>query len=76
MKLFPTKYHEQATLRKLHCMTSNRKQFNITYEMLTAVTRDQGWPDVVAGVSACFSNLYLFVLLYNKSLNDWSLEEQ
>ena len=23
-----------------------------------------------------FSNLYLFVLLYNKSLNDWSLEEQ
>ena len=36
-------------------MTSNGKQFTITRKMLTAVTRDQRWPDVLAGISACFS---------------------
>ena len=30
-------------------MTSNRKQFTVTSEMLTAVARDQRWPDVVVG---------------------------
>ena len=43
-------------------MTSNGKQFTVTREMLTAV----------AGISARFC----FVLLYNKSLNDWTLGEQ
>ena len=33
-------------------MTSNGKQFTVTREMLTAVARDQRWPDVVAGISA------------------------
>ena len=36
-------------------MTSNGKQFTVTREMLTAVARDQRWPDVVAGISARFS---------------------
>ena len=37
-------------------MTSNGKQFTVTREMLTAAARDQRWPDVVAGISARFSN--------------------
>ena len=36
-------------------MTSNGKQFTITCEMLTAVARDQRWPDVVAGILVRFS---------------------
>ena len=32
-------------------MTSNGKQFTVTHEMLTAVARDQRWPDVVTGIS-------------------------
>ena len=42
-------------------MTSNGKQFTVTREMLTAVARDQRWPDAVAGISAWFSN-FAFVL--------------
>ena len=42
--------------------------------MLTAVERDQRWPDVVAGITQrVFQHL---LSLYNKSLNDWSLGEQ
>ena len=36
-------------------MTSNVKQFTVSREMLTAVARDQRWPDVVAGISARFA---------------------
>ena len=50
-------------------------QFTVTREMLTAVARDQRWPNVVAGISARFSK-FAFVLLYNKSLYDWPLGEQ
>ena len=42
-------------------MTSNGKQFTVTSEMLTAVARDQRWPDVVAGISSRFSK-FVFVL--------------
>ena len=42
-------------------MTSNGKQLTVTREMLIAVARDQRWPDVVAGISARFSN-FAFVL--------------
>ena len=42
-------------------MTSNEKQFTVTRKMLTAVARDQRWPDVVAGISARFSK-FAFVL--------------
>ena len=41
-------------------MTSNGKQFTVTREMLTAVARDQRWPDIVAGISAHFSKCALF----------------
>ena len=48
-------------------MTSNGKQFTVTREMLTAV----------AEISARYSKFaFVFVLPYNKSLNDWSLGEQ
>ena len=51
-------------------MTSNGKQFTVTREMLTAVARD-GWNH-----SAVFKFCFCFALLYNKSLNNWSLGEQ
>ena len=63
MKLFPAKCHEQATLRKLWRQTGNSS-------LLTAVARN-GW-----NLSAVFKFCFCFVLLYNKSLNDWSLGEQ
>ena len=51
-------------------MTSNGKQFTVTREMLTAVESDR-W-----NLSAVFKFCFRFVLLYNKSLNDWSLGDQ
>ena len=51
-------------------MISNGRQFTVTREMLTAVARDR-W-----NLSAVFKFCFCFVLLYNKSLNDWSLGEQ
>ena len=35
-------------------VTSNGKQFTVTRELLTAVARDQRWPDVVARILARF----------------------
>ena len=40
-------------------MMSNGKQFTITREILTAVERDQRWPDVVTGLSK-----FAFVLFH------------
>ena len=62
-------------------MTSNGKQFTVTREMLTAVARDQSVQLKVAwfcrrNPSAFFKICFRFVLLYNKSLNDWSLGKQ
>ena len=62
-------------------MTSNGKQFTVTREMLTAVARDQSTQLKVAwfcrrNPSAFFKICFCFVLLYNKSLNDWSLGKQ
>ena len=52
-------------------MTSNGKQFTVTHQMLTAVALPLSfkWLFVL-----CHFDPY--VLLYNKSLNDWSLGEQ
>ena len=47
-----------------------KKQFTVTREMLTAVAHDR-WD-----LSAVFKFCFCFVLLCNKSLNDWSLGEQ
>ena len=62
-------------------MTSNGKQFTVTCEMLTAVARDQSVQLKVAwfcrrNPSEFFKICFCFVLLYNKSLNDWSLGKQ
>ena len=45
-------------------MTSNGKQLTVTREMLTAVARDQRWPDVVAEISPCFSKLAFVLFCY------------
>ena len=52
-------------------MTSNRKQFTVTREMLTAVACH--WSITCLFV---FQRFDPFALLYIKSLNDWSLGEQ
>ena len=45
-------------------VTLNGKQFTVTREMLTAVSRDQRWPDVVAGIWARFSKLPFVLFCY------------
>jgi len=52
-------------------MTSNRKQFTVTLEMLTAVARHLSMTGLFV-----FHRFDPFALLYNKSLNDLSLGEQ
>ena len=51
--------------------TSNGKLFTVTREMLTAVARHLSIKRLFV-----FRRFDPFVLLYNKSLNDWSLGEQ
>ena len=63
MELFPTKCHERATLRKLWRQTGNSS-------LLPAVARH------LSITWLFFHRLDPFALLYNKSLNDWSLGEQ
>ena len=58
-------------------MTSKGKQFTVTREMLSAVARDQSMQCKVAwNLSTFFKICFCFGLLYNKSLNDWSIGEQ
>ena len=45
-------------------MPSNGKQFTVTREILTAVVRDQRWPDVIAGISARFQKFALVLSSY------------
>jgi len=52
-------------------MTSNRKQLSVTHEKLTAVARHLSITRLFV-----FHLFDPFALLYNKSLNDWSLGEQ
>ena len=42
-------------------MTLDGKQFTVILEILTAVARDQKWPDVVPGISARFIMYALIV---------------
>ena len=58
-----------------HCESYDVKRETVHYypvnsSLLTAVSRD-GW-----NLSAVFKFCFCFVLLFNKSLNDWSLGEQ
>ena len=64
--------------------TSNRKQFSVTHKMLTTVARGQSvqlkvaWcchRNIRAFFKICFC-FYQAFLLYNKSLNNWSLGQQ
>ena len=70
MKLFPAK-----CMSGQHCESYDVKRekvhcYPVNSSLLTAVARD-GW-----NLSAVFKLWFCFVLLYNKSLNDWSLGEQ
>ena len=56
-------------------MKSNGKQYTVTREMFITVAHDQRWPDVAPLISACFWKFF-FVLLCDKSLNDWSFAAQ
>ena len=58
-------------------MMSNGKQFTVTHEMLMVVAPDQkgGLMLSLESQHGGFSKL-AFVLIYNKSLNDWSLGEK
>ena len=79
MKLFPTKCHELATLRKLWCQAGNSSKEtdhcfppNVDcYCMWSEVAWCCCW-----NLSMFFKICFCFVLLYNKSLNDWSPGEQ
>ena len=70
MKLFLAKCHERETLRKLWRQTGNS---SVLPEMLTAVARDQRWPDVVAGILARLSKLafVLFCNITNYFMTGW-----
>ena len=71
MKLFPAKCHERATLRKLWHQTGNSSL--LPGQQFTVDCCCKWWLES----QRRFQILLLsFVLLYNKSLNDWSLGEQ
>ena len=71
MKLFPAKCHERATLPKLWRQTGNSSL--LPGQQFTVDRCCTWWLESQCGFQKfCFC----FVLLYNKSLNDWSLGEQ
>ena len=72
MKLFPAKCHERATLRKLWRQTGN--SLLLPGQQFTVDCCCTWWLESQRGFQILF--LFCFVLLYNKSLNDWSLGEQ
>ena len=65
MKLFPAKCHERATLRKLSRQTGNSSL--LPGQQFTVDHCCTWWLESQCGFQ---------ILLYNKSLNDWSLGEQ
>ena len=64
MKLFPAKCHGRATLRKLWRQTGKFHCYPRNVDRCC-------W-----NLSVLFKIYFRYVLLYNKSLNDWSLGEQ
>ena len=74
MQLFTTKCHERATLRKLWRQTGNSSLLPAKCWPLFHVIR--GGLKLPLESHAFFKICFCFVLLYNKSLNDWSLGEQ
>ena len=71
MKLFPAKCHERATLQKLWRQTGNSSL--LPGQQFTVDCCCKWWLESQRGFQIL---LLSFVLLYNKSLNDWSLGEQ
>ena len=71
MKLFPAKCHERATLRKLWRQTGNSSL--LPGQQFTVDCCCKWWLESQRGFQIL---LLSFVLLYNKSLNDWSLGGQ
>ena len=71
MKLFPAKCHERATVRKLWRQTGNRSL--LPGQQFTVDCCCKWWLESQRGFQIL---LLSFLLLYNKSLNDWSLGEQ
>ena len=75
MKLFPAKCRERRPVQKLWRQTGNS---SLLYPR--NVDRCFAWSEVAWcccwNLSACFNIFFCFVLLYNKSLNDWPLGEQ
>ena len=78
MKLISSTCHEQATLQKLWGQMGNSSLLPAKCWPLLHMIRacSWRWPDVFAGISMCFSTSLTHLLLYNKSLMDWSLVEQ
>ena len=64
-ELFPAKCHERATIRKLWRQTGN-----------SSLLPSKCWPLLHIIWLIVFHRFEPFALLYNKSLNDWSLGEQ
>ena len=81
MKLFPAKCPERATLRKLWRQTGNSsllpaKCWPLLHVIsVISVQLKVAW-FCLRNPSAFFKICFCFVLLYNKSLNDWSLGKQ
>ena len=78
MKLIASTCHEQATLQKLWRQMGNSSLLPAKCWPLLHMIRacSWRWPDVFAGISTCFPTSLTHLLLYNKSLMDWSLVEQ
>ena len=74
MELFPAKCHEQETLQKLWRQTRNSWLLPVKCWPLLHLIRGRLMLSLES--QHLFSNLFCFVLLYNKTLNDWSLGEQ
>ena len=60
-KLLTAKYHEWATLRKIWCQTGNSSRLPAKCWPHVNKACSWRWPDVVVGISACFSK-FAFVL--------------
>ena len=75
MKLSPAKCHERATLWKLWRQTRNSSLLPTKVWPLLHVIRG-GLMLSLESQRVFFKICFCFVLLYNKSLNDWSLGER
>ena len=78
MKPFPAKCHEWATLQKLWSQTENISLLPAKCWLLSHMIRAYSWSGLMLSLESqrVFKTPFCFLLLHNKSLNDWSLGEQ